>query len=318
MNIDSALNRNEFFAVTVLPEEFNPHRTPITFNLTHGRFIHESLSIELELAPFAAYNANTAQAETSRKEHAQAIHAALNAIENGKLEKVVISCIKHASRSNQSLDTIFQKLKDHYPDAFVYALHHPEYGTWMGATPELLVHKHATRFRTVSLAGTQLYSETQEIIWNDKLRREQSLVTDFILETIKQCDCSNITMNGPYTAHAGPLIHLKTDIHFSGIEQSSKIIAQLQPTPAVCGLPRSAAFNFILNNTSLQRRLYAGRIGLRYRNEDEIHFVNLRCMQVFDDHFELHVGGGIVTGSNADDEWMETEMKADVLRNLIN
>jgi isochorismate synthase len=50
---------------------------------------------------------------------------------------------------------------------------------------------------------------------------------------------------------------------------------------------------------------------------DEIHFVNLRCMQVFDDHFELHVGGGIVAGSTAADEWHETEIKANVLRNLL-
>jgi isochorismate synthase EntC len=38
---------------------------------------------------------------------------------------------------------------------------------------------------------------------------------------------------------------------------------------------------------------------------------------VFKDHFELHVGGGIVAGSIAADEWLETEIKADVLRSLL-
>jgi isochorismate synthase len=58
-------------------------------------------------------------------------------------------------------------------------------------------------------------------------------------------------------------------------------------------------------------------MGIIFPSNDEIHFVNLRCMQVFEDHFELHVGGGIVEGSIPDDEWRETEMKADVLRSLL-
>jgi len=41
-------------------------------------------------------------------------------------------------------------------------------------------------------------------------------------------------------------------------------------------------------------------------------------MQIFDDHFELHVGGGITAGSIAKDEWEETENKANVIRSVIN
>jgi isochorismate synthase len=57
---------------------------------------------------------------------------------------------------------------------------------------------------------------------------------------------------------------------------------------------------------------------MRFSTGDEIHFVNLRCMQVFSDHFEIHVGGGIVAGSTPEEEWHETELKANVLRNLIH
>jgi isochorismate synthase len=70
-------------------------------------------------------------------------------------------------------------------------------------------------------------------------------------------------------------------------------------------------------HSTTQRRLYAGTIGLRFNSGDELHFVNLRCMQVFDDHFELHVGGGVVAGSSREEEWQETEMKADVLRRFL-
>ena len=122
---------------------------------------------------------------------------------------------------------------------------------------------------------------------------------------------------GPYTAQAGPLAHLKTDIHFSSTAPTNFWLTALHPTPAVCGLPRAAALRFIAEHTPFDRRLYSGRMGIAFPDGNEIHFVNLRCMQVFEDHVEIHVGGGIVAGSSAEDEWRETELKADVLRTLL-
>ncbi|MFM2202193.1 MAG: hypothetical protein RL040_1393 [Bacteroidota bacterium] len=317
MNIDSAIAKNEFFAILVLPLEFDARRSPISFRYMDGHFVDATQSTELSIAPFHAYTNNSAQDETPREVNALTIQSALQAIERGELEKVVVSCIKHAPRTNQSLDSIFHRLNEHYPNTLVYALHHPEFGTWIGATPELLLHKKGQHFHTVSLAGTQAYSDTRAISWNDKLRREQSLVTDFIVQTITQWGATDIELNGPFTAQAGPLAHLKTDIRFSGTSDAKQLIAELQPTPAVCGLPRQAALNFLNAQSTTQRRLYAGTIGLRFNSGDELHFVNLRCMQVFDDHFELHVGGGVVAGSSPGEEWQETEMKADVLRRFL-
>jgi len=187
----------------------------------------------------------------------------------------------------------------------------------MGATPELLLHKQELNLRTVSLAGTQPFDESASLVWSEKLKHEQQLVTDFITEKLAENNATDIGLQGPYTAQAGPLAHLKTDIRFHSDQSSTAIIGVLQPTPAVCGLPRESALAFILENANFDRRLYAGRIGILFPSGDEVHFVNLRCMQVFADHFELHVGGGVVAGSNATDEWHETEIKANVLRNLL-
>ena len=318
MSIDEAISKNAYFAILVLPTQFDANRSPISFNLVDGEMLNASRTITLDLAPFAPYSGNSPQAETARADHSQTIHAALAAIDSGSLEKVVISCIKHAPRSHQSLDAIFNKLKEQYTGAMVYVLHHPEYGTWMGATPELLLRKMNHSFHTVSLAGTQKYAENREMIWNDKLKREQSLVTDFILQNIAHIGATDICTDGPFTAQAGPLAHLKTDIHFTSVASTDDIILQLQPTPAVCGLPRENALRFIQENSNSLRRLYAGRIGLCYNTGDEIHFVNLRCMQVYSDHFEIHVGGGIVAGSTPEEEWHETEIKANVLHNLLH
>ena len=317
MTIDDAIARKTFFAHCVLPGEFDAQRQRLAFNISSESDFISDTGIRLDLSPFAPIADNAAQSATAARDHESDVNAALEAIQNGSLEKVVISCIKHVPRTSIPLETIFDRLTERYSNAFVYVIHHPLYGIWMGATPELLLHKHEDTFRTVSLAGTQPFSDAHDLSWSDKLRYEQQVVTDFILDKISMCAASQVERNGPYTAQAGPLAHLKTDIRFHSDHSSEAIIHELQPTPAVCGLPRERALAFILDHANFDRRLYAGRIGLHLPTGDEIHFVNLRCMQVFDDHFELHVGGGIVASSYAADEWQETEIKANVLRNLL-
>ena len=317
MTIDDAIAGKTFFAHCVLPSEFDTTRKRLSFHMPSEAGYTSEEGILLDLSPFAPFVNRGVQSATAEHDHAESVTAALAAIQNGELQKVVISCIKHVARKSTPLETIFERLTERYPHAFVYVIHHPLYGIWMGATPELLLHKHEDTFRTVSLAGTQPFSDTHALTWSEKLQHEQQVVTDFILEKIALCRATQVELNGPYTAQAGPLAHLKTDIRFHSNQRSAAIIDELQPTPAVCGLPRERALGFILDHANFDRRLYAGRIGLHMPSGDEIHFVNLRCMQVFDDHFELHVGGGIVAGSTPEDEWNETEIKANVLRNLL-
>lgn len=317
MSIDEAIASQVFFAQCVLPTEFDSTRQRLALQLSTDGIYASQEGIRLDLAPFAPFSGNNAQSATAELDHARTVMLALQAIESSNLEKVVISCIKHAARTTTPLETIFERLIDRYPHAFVYVIHHEQFGIWIGATPELLLHKHGNTFRTVSLAGTQPFLDQHAFVWSDKLKHEQQIVTDFILEQIALNDATDIELNGPYTAQAGPLAHLKTDIRFQSNLHSREFIVALQPTPAVCGLPRENALAFIREHANFERRLYAGRIGLHFPTGDEIHFVNLRCMQVFDDHFELHVGGGIVAGSVAVDEWQETELKADVLRKLL-
>ena len=42
-------------------------------------------------------------------------------------------------------------------------------------------------------------------------------------------------------------------------------------------------------------------------------YVNLRCMQINQDHISLYIGGGITAASMAEKEWEETQRKAQTL-----
>ena len=46
-------------------------------------------------------------------------------------------------------------------------------------------------------------------------------------------------------------------------------------------------------------------------------FVNLRCAKIFQNKLNLYVGGGITAESNPEDEFHETEIKAETLLSVI-
>ena len=91
---------------------------------------------------------------------------------------------------------------------------------------------------------------------------EQQFVTDFILENLKNVT-SEVAVSSPYTLKAGNLLHIKTDIEGVINENSNlkEVVSVLHPTPAVCGLPKDKAKDFILENEGYDREYYTGFLG---------------------------------------------------------
>ncbi len=107
-------------------------------------------------------------AETEREQHIQLVSQAIKSIQQTSLQKVVISRTQLASTSTTSPVTLFKRLLDKYPQAFVYVWHHPNVGTWLGATPETLLSLRGSNFETMALAGTQKYNGTIDVQWGQK------------------------------------------------------------------------------------------------------------------------------------------------------
>jgi isochorismate synthase len=254
----------------------------------------------------------------TKKDHIELVHKTINFIKSNKAKKVVIS--RKETFKNSEIDVIktFIRMLKKYNNAFVYLWFHPSVGLWMGATPERLISVGQNKFKTMALAGTQLYNGTTDALWNDKEIHEQQLVTDFILEKIKGI-IGQIEINGPYPVKAGSLLHLRTDI--SGSCQTAKIlddlISSLFPTPAVCGLPKDVATKFILQNEGYDRAFYSGYLGELNIDDSTNLFVNLRCMQLENKDCTIYVGGGITKDSNPEKEWEETVSKADVIKRVL-
>ena len=267
----------------------------------------------------------------------KAIERAINSIDSGNLKKVVLSRSIDVETSKAPF-VMFSDLLNQYPKAFCYIWFHPKIGLWLGATPEIFLETENNKFRTMSLAGTQLHRDGEAPIWKEKELEEQEMVTQFIQSSLEN-KVSSLEVSEAMSFKAGNLWHIKTSV--SGNMNNSRleeIIGALHPTPAVCGLPKKSALEFILKNENYERQFYTGFLGelnfkedisrpsTRRNQENRAYrtiknrtslFVNLRCMQILGNTVKVYVGGGITSRSVPEKEWQETKDKSSTMLNII-
>lgn len=227
--------------------------------------------------------------------------------------KAVLSRIKLLQiRVNPS--TFYDHLCEEYPNAFVYLISSPLFGTWIGATPETLLERTGDKGKTMALAGTRK-TESKDP-WTQKEYEEHQLVADFIEENARESELQGILRFDREELQSGPVRHLLTRFEFTlSQNQDWKFTKSLHPTPAVSGFPRDRALEIIEKIESHDRSLYTGIIGLL---DDQTNlYVNLRCAQITENETLLYLGGGFTKDSVVEDEWMETENKAKTLLNVL-
>lgn len=272
-----------------------------------------------------------------KESHIHLVTKGIDEIRNGTFEKVVLSRRLEIGSESLPLD-LFHRLLATYPDAFCYLWYHPKVGLWLGATPEILLMFRNQQLTTMSLAGTQKYTEMENPRWGHKEIEEQQLVTDYIIDALKgQVD--QLRPTNTETVRAGGLLHLRTKI--TGLleeENLEAIVNALHPTPAVCGMPKETAQKFIWDNENYDREYYTGFLGelnlktekqrspRRSNQENQAYraiaktttlYVNLRCMQLKNDKAYIYVGGGITKDSNAEREWEETVAKSKTMLKIL-
>jgi len=253
---------------------------------------------------------------------------------NGEFQKIVLSrCVQEPRKEEQLPMTLFQKACELYPRMFISLVYTPQSGMWLMATPEILLEGGGNDWHTIALAGTmklegELLSfdsppvkgeaRLSDIAWTTKNIQEQRYVATYLMECLEHFS-SQITEEGPYTARAANLVHLRSDFNFvlEDTRRIGELIRALHPTPAVCGLPKQQTFDFIRRNESQSRRYYSGFSGPFNPEVDTHLFVSLRCMQILDDCYCLYAGGGLLRDSEEDQEWEETEAKLETMRSLL-
>lgn len=228
--------------------------------------------------------------------------------------------------------SLFARACRRYPRMFVALFSTERSGTWLIASPEILFSGKSGDMQTMALAGTMKLSGRNlgfdvegseigkdDIHWCTKNIQEQRYVETYITECIEHYT-ADFTIDGPYTARAGDLVHLRSDIRFrlNDTSHMGDLLNALHPTPAVCGIPKDATRDFIINNESAPRGYYSGFSGMLDPDGETSLFVTLRCMKIEaspnGNTYVLYAGGGLLKDSAEQSEWDETEAKMNTMR----
>ncbi len=257
--------------------------------------------------------------EKDKHHHLAIINKAIASIRAGELNKVVLSR-RITTTTNKDFLTIFLNALHQYKNAFCYLWFHPKIGMWLGASPERLLNMEGKVLKTTSLAGTLPVINDEPPNWTPKELYEQQVVTDYVLDALKN-DLKDVETSETSSIKAGHLWHLKTRITalLKSNTQLKDIILKIHPTPAVCGIPKNTAQDFIVENEAYNREFYTGFMGelnLGAKKGTSL-FVNLRCLKIENQKAMIYVGGGITADSDAEKEWEETQNKSRTMLSLL-
>lgn len=246
-------------------------------------------------------------------------------LEAETFRKIVLArCANEKAPDNLDVMALFHKACALYPRLFIALVYTEKSGCWLTATPEILLDGDGTHWRTVALAGTmklegdQLNGEGETLKWSTKNIQEQRIVATYITECLEQFT-GDFREEGPRTVRAANLVHLRSDFTFTlpDADHLGDLLNTLHPTPAVCGLPKNEAFQFIVSNEHTPRRYYSGFMGPLNSPLTTHLYVSLRCMNIEGDICHLYAGGGLLKDSTEEQEWAETEAKLETMRRCI-
>lgn len=260
------------------------------------------------------------------EEYTANVRFALDRIDAGALQKVVLGRgVEVTSTPPLSPVAVLRGLLRDRPGRYVFGLPlegGPVPAQLIGASPELLVRRSGKRLLSVPLAGSVPRAADPE---EDRRRAEllqrsakdlaeHAFVVDEIVTALSRVCVAVEADTRPRLVSTDTLHHLGTRISAEiavpddrGL--SALHLAQLlQPTPAVGGVPRSAALDVIAQLES-DRGPLTGAVGWVDGSGDGEFAVTIRAGVLDGERLRLYAGAGIVAGSDPESELRETGAK---------
>jgi len=264
---------------------------------------------------------------TSKAQWEQQVHHSLNEIHQYQLDKVVLArATAFVFNQPSSLASFANTWQQRTPGTFGFALNFGE-ASFVGFSPERLLRQSGTDIATEALAGTQPRGVTprdddefETILRHDpKLIHEHKLVADFITKQLEPYSSHTLRDAQVSVLKLANVQHLQAcyRAQLTAKNQAPTLLQALFPTPAVCGLPRQAAFNCIAQTEPTTRGWYAGTVGIIGHDTAEFS-VAIRSGLLQSHRFINYAGAGIVHGSIAAEEWEELNYKVNIVEQLLN
>jgi len=216
-------------------------------------------------------------------------------------------------------------LRKRQTDSTTFLIRRKDGQAFLGSSPETLVQLENQHVTTVALAGTRKRSAASSdedkalgaaLLDSEKDRQEQKIVSEAIVDALGAYVRDLHQTADPEIVLHPDVQHLRTEIH-GRLNQSATIfelVKQLHPTPAVGGLPRESALAWLDHHEHLDRGWYAGPIGWINPSGDGEFVVAIRSVLMAGHIASAFAGCGLVLNSNPADEWEESQIKLQTVR----
>jgi isochorismate synthase len=263
----------------------------------------------------AVVHQDSAEFEAKVREIVEAIRA-------GRFEKIVA-----ARRSEVFLGeeiepaTIARRLARRFGGCTTFAFRRGD-STFVGATPERLLSLRGRVVRTEALAGTAPTSDPdaeRKLRASGKDLEEHLLVVREVERRLAPISSDIEHPERPAVRRLPNVLHLETPItaRLDSDLHALDVASILHPTPAVGGIPRGDALDWIVRNENAARGWYSGPVGWIDERGDGALSVALRSGLLARDRAYLWAGGGIVRDSQPAAEYEEAAVKLSALLDAL-
>ncbi len=250
-----------------------------------------------------------------------AINTIKRYIRSGEVEKVVLSRKAFLDLDRPlNLGDFLRDLHSAYPNLYLYALSKDGF-YFVGSSPEMLAEVYNGKLATMALAGsaplevskdsvTQKDLALRRLLGSSKDIYEHNFVVQSIVEALKEIT-TYVGVDDLTVTNLPNILHLQTPIKAylqSGYDLLDAL-TYIHPTAAVAGYPRYTSVGLISALEPLPRGLYSGTMGWIDAEGNGSLSVSLRCAAVRDKLVVVFAGCGIVSDSDPQAEYLESEAK---------
>jgi len=259
------------------------------------------------------------------------VEQALAQIRGRAFEKVVLAR-SLTVEAGIDLPALLHRLTRSNPGGYTFALELAgaagDHRSLVGASPELLLAKRGRQVISNPLAGSIARSDdpledarrAQRLRRSAKDRHEHALVVNAVAAALKPFCISMEVPAEPSLLSTQTMWHLSTEVKGElgpGAPTSLELALALHPTPAVCGYPSPAAYDFIRRVEGFDRGLFSGWwAGAMQRRRRWA--VTIRCAEIGAAASIIYAGAGIVAGSEPEMELAETSAKMRTMLRAMN
>jgi anthranilate synthase component 1 len=263
----------------------------------------------------------------SKAEFIKAVKKLKKYIYDGDVYQVVLSRkMKFSIKGN--LLPVYRMLREVNPSPYMYLLKIANRYI-IGSSPEMLVRVTKDHVESFPIAGTRPIVNDENV--NEKLRQEllqdeKEIAEHTMLVDLSRNDVGRVCRYGTVRVHDHMTVkrfsHVQHIVsHVTGELQKDKdsydAFKAVFPAGTVSGAPKVRAMEIIDELEPEHRGAYAGAVGYFSSNGCCDFAITIRSLFVNKNEAYLQSGAGIVMDSVPENEWMETQQKANAILSTL-